>query len=76
MCAALRREPLGQLEQACGRGADRPHLPDDLAAGHGEAHAGDHGVLVDVETGATWVEDLHRSRLSARRRRGALVEEV
>jgi hypothetical protein len=61
MGAALRREPRGQREQACGRGAERPPLPDDLAAVHGEAHAGDDGVLVDVETGAKWVEDLHRA---------------
>ena len=73
--AAVLRQPRGQLEQARGRGGEGADLAGDLAAG-GEAHGGDHGRLVDVEAGAARVEDLHRSLLSARRRRGTPVGEV
>ena len=73
--AAVLRQPLGQLEQARGRGGEGADLAGDLAAG-GEAHGGDHGRLVDVEAGAARIEDLHRSLLSARRRRGTPVGEV
>ena len=73
--AAVLRQPRGELQQARGGGGEGADLAGDPAAG-GEAHGGDHGRLVDVEAGAAGIEDLHRSLLSARRRRGALVGEV
>jgi len=73
--AAVLAQPLGEFEQARGRGGEGADLTGDPAAGD-QAHGGDHGRLVDVEAGATRVEDLHGSLLSARRRRGASIREV
>jgi len=74
MRAFVLGQPLRQRNQVRGRRGERANLLRRLAVDH-EAHAGNHRVLVNVETTAAGMQDFHRLLLT-RRRRGIPANEL
>jgi len=62
MRAAALGQPGGERQQSGRGGREGLHLDGDVAPG-GKPRAGHHRVFVHVQTGATRIEDFHRSLL-------------
>jgi hypothetical protein len=68
-------QPCQQEQQPGGRGLEGPNFTGDFAV-QCQAHARHHGLLVNVETATTPVNDFHQlPPPKARRQRGDLIEE-
>ena len=72
--AALGCQPVRQSKKACCDGVERADFTLHRTAHH-VPHAGDHCLLVHIQTGAMWIKNFHVSLLT-RRRRGIPVGEL